>query len=169
MARGSKGDEEKRHKVPGVVVTVHLDGIVSGEERGQKENARTEERHPRRWQPAERMPGRGDDMTVDPMVWDARGFMSWGQGVRSGRHARDHGRLGTMQPARLCWTGWSLGDGAAHLAAICLMGWGVDGKPTRRSPAGGAESGRPVAGSPTQPLLVPNQAVLTRHVVIRRG
>lgn len=33
MARGSKGDEEKRHKVPGVVVTVHLDGIVSGEER----------------------------------------------------------------------------------------------------------------------------------------
>lgn len=26
-------EREKRHKVPGVVVTVHLDGIVSGEEK----------------------------------------------------------------------------------------------------------------------------------------
>lgn len=88
--------------MPGVVVTVHLDGIVSGEEREKDRKKMPEQRqdNPRRWQPAERMPGRGDDMTVDPMVWDARGFMSWGQGVRSGRHARDHGRLGTMRPAR---------------------------------------------------------------------
>lgn len=96
--------------------------------------------------------------------------MSWGQGVRSGRHARDHGRLGTMRPARLFRTDWSLGEWCGASCSGLSHGLGCRWKADTTKPSwGGAESGRPVAGSPTQPAPVPNQAISIRHVVIRRG